>query len=26
VVMNHALRKHVLHNGPSGSIWRVKSI
>ena len=26
VVMNHALRKHVLHNGPSGSIWRVNSI
>jgi hypothetical protein len=23
VVMNHALRRHVLHNGPSGSIWRV---
>ena len=26
VVMNHALRKHVLHYGPSGSIWRVNPI
>ncbi len=26
VVMNHALRKHVLHYGPSGSIWRVTHI
>ena len=23
LVMNHALRRHVLENGPSGSIWRV---
>jgi len=26
VVMNHALRKHVLNHGPSGSIWRVTHI
>jgi len=26
IVMNHALRKHVLRNGPSGSIWRVHTI
>ena len=25
VVMNHALRQHVLRNGPSGSIWRMDS-
>lgn len=26
VVMNHALRQHVLQNGPAGSIWRVNAI
>ena len=26
VVMNHALRQHVLQNGPAGSIWRLKPI
>jgi hypothetical protein len=26
VVMNHALRQHVLRNGPAGSIWRVNAI
>jgi len=26
VVMNHALRRHVLQNGPSASIWRVDPI
>jgi hypothetical protein len=26
VVMNHALRRHVLNYGPSGSIWRVTHI
>ena len=26
VVMNHALRQHVLKNGPAGSIWRVNAI